>query len=390
MGLFDFESPSQVRQNIKQENIATDASRGALTGWQAIGAAAYGGGRGLGQALGGEDPRITKAQKLQEVQQSMFNEGWEGRVGTPEFYQEAARRIQSIDPKMAMQALEKGREMEVEAEKADIDRRYKEASITNLTRPKESKPGSAIGKLVSDRKNNIINDEEYRIGLEKLRSSGQTINVNTGSPALQKPTISKLEESIKNTTEGIDRLDAIGQQFSPRFLTTPNRALMEVYNQADKWNIPLGADSQKELAESSQFLQDSINNINLYIKYITGAQMSYQEADRLRLAAPDPGEGIFGKDGPTKFKAKLDNAIKGAKLARMRAVYIRQKGLSVKEVRDGDREDVAFPVSLTQMQSIYDERGEALERQMKKDSPGMDESDIVSAVRAQLKEEFGM
>jgi len=388
MGLFDFQSPSQVQQTIRKENVAEDATRGALTGWQAIGAAAYGGGRGLGQALGGQDPRVTEAQKMQEAMQEVMQTGL--TPDNPEFYDVSAQALQRRGlNKQALNAQMQGAKVKQEMAKADIDTRYKEASIDNL-KNKKTGAASAIGKLASDLRNNLINDEQYRIGLEKLRKSGQTINVNTGSPALQKPTINKLEESIKNTTEGIDRLDAIGQQFSPRFLTTPNRALMAVYNQADKWNIPLDSDSQKELAESSQFLQDSINNINLYIKYITGAQMSYQEADRLRLAAPDPGEGVFGKDGPTKFKAKLDNAVKGAKLARMRAVYIRQKGMSVKEVRDGDRDDVAFPISLSQMQSIYDDRGEALERQMKKDNPAMEMSDIVSRVRAQLKEEFGM
>jgi hypothetical protein len=72
----------------------------------------------------------------------------------------------------------------------------------------------------------------------------------------------------------------------------------------DKAGIPLSKDNRDKLEAYSTFQNDAFDNMNRYIKEITGAQMSESEADRLRKAMPDPQ-----RDSPVEFKAKLDRSM---------------------------------------------------------------------------------
>jgi hypothetical protein len=68
-------------------------------------------------------------------------------------------------------------------------------------------------------------------------------------------------------------------------------------------------------------------NLNLYIQEITGAQMSQEEAKRLRRVMPDPGDGIFDGDSPVQFEANLNDAMSRVRASLNRYKDLRERGL---------------------------------------------------------------
>jgi hypothetical protein len=68
-------------------------------------------------------------------------------------------------------------------------------------------------------------------------------------------------------------------------------------------------------------------------KELTGAQMSAKEADRLRLAQPDPGEQFWQGDDPVTFKAKMNDVVITTRAAVARYQYYLSQGLSPATVK---------------------------------------------------------
>jgi len=412
-----------------------DASRG--TGWAAISRAAAQGGRQLAQGFGGEDPRISKAKALQQVQQEMMQEGWESKVNTAEFYEEAARKVREIDPPMSMKMMQKAQEMRTAADdkaykrkESDLGMQIKQKQLEAFDKEKQGATaikfkelseifgedeakkimrggaennlsrfkGNMGGKSVigfSDKKGNTY----VRQGGQLIKNPQGLTEITTGrtkedvaASGFAKPVINKLQQTVVDTTQGLDRLENMMDGFKPEYLTIPDRVVTAAMDQYEKWGGDLSEEDKQRVGEASKFYQNAIENINLYIKYITGAQMSYQESDRLRLAAPDAGEGVFGADGPTKFRNKAKNAIRGAKMARARALYVMRHGLSVKEskvIRDGvEKNNITFPISLNQMSDIVNNRGAAIKKQLLKENPKLDEESLKESILNQLEKEF--
>jgi hypothetical protein len=95
----------------------------------------------------------------------------------------------------------------------------------------------------------------------------------------------------------------------------------------------ISKDDKKMLVGFKKWQRKSIENINLYIKELTGAQMSAKEADRLRLAQPDPGEQFWQGDDPVTFKAKMDDVVITTRAAVARYQYYLSQGLSPATVK---------------------------------------------------------
>ena len=138
----------------------------------------------------------------------------------------------------------------------------------------------------------------------------------------------ELETRLMNSTENVVRLGNIKKMFKPEYQTIGTQAFMAGADIWEKFGGPgsLDPETEQKLAEYSAFRQEAINNINLYIKEITGAQMSEAEAVRLRQGVPDPGDGIGRGDSPTKFKSKMENTLKSAMAAQMRYHFLATKG----------------------------------------------------------------
>lgn len=194
--------------------------------------------------------------------------------------------------------------------------------------------------------------------------SGMSIRVNKDGSfelvqgpgaGLQRKTLGDIEEKLVGAREGLSRLRGIAAKFKPKYQEIPTRlgvawtGLKARFGSGD-----VSSEDRKALTEFADYRRDAISNINLYIKEITGAQMSEAEADRLRLAVPDPGEGIFGGDDPITFKAKLDSAVQELEKAAVRYEHYLNQGIT-------DPEEIARLAPLDAVRTAVNEQtGERL------------------------------
>ncbi len=150
-----------------------------------------------------------------------------------------------------------------------------------------------------------------------------------GQTGMEKRTRGDIEKKLVGAREGLSRLRGIAAKSRPEYQEIPARlgvawtGLKARFGQGG-----ISSEDRKSLTEFADYRRDAISNINLYIKDITGAQMSATETDRLRLAVPDPGEGIFGGDDPITFKAKLGSAIRDLEKASVRYEYYLGQGIN--------------------------------------------------------------
>jgi hypothetical protein len=186
--------------------------------------------------------------------------------------------------------------------------------------------------------------------------SGQGVDLNRITPT--KPTENKIQEKLFNSYEAAARLDKMATGFKPEFLTIPEKAGHKWTELKEKFNMGDVSDSdRKDLAEFTEFRQDSLENINLFIKEITGAQMSEKEAKRIRKALPDPGEGVLDGDSPTEYRTNLINAIIKTKSAIARYHIMLQNGLDENSIKKAINGGMAIPLDQVEkmMEARFDE-----------------------------------
>jgi hypothetical protein len=180
---------------------------------------------------------------------------------------------------------------------------------------------------------------------------------------MQKPTANALEKEIIDQDKLIQRTYQIVDSFDREFLTYEGKLRAIGLNIKDKANRPLTEEQQKYLEEYTTFTQDAVENINRYIKEITGAQMSEAEAERLRKGVADAGDGLLKGDGPTVFLTKVRNTLKKAYLSRARAMMLRSQGLEWSTFDQRTREKYEAVISYKDVETAIQQRGDELEAQ---------------------------
>ena len=138
----------------------------------------------------------------------------------------------------------------------------------------------------------------------------------------------------------------------------------------DLAGVELSDDEREYLDSFTAFRRDAFDNINRYIKEITGAQMSEAEADRLRRGVPDPEN-----DSPQEFMSKYRATMASLSRTRARAIYALQNGVT------------ATSVSMDQFNGIINERGRVLEEQLR--AQGVSDDQLEARVSELLRQEFG-
>lgn len=154
------------------------------------------------------------------------------------------------------------------------------------------------------------------------------------APGLGIPATNIMQKDLLDATRGLTRLAQIQNTFDRNFTTIPGKFRAGVLNLKDKLNVELTAEESKFLREQSTFAQNVTENINLYIKEITGAQMSEAEANRLRKAVADIGDSFLAGDGPIRFQAKVANQVKKLKMATARLHWANLGGLEIARIKE--------------------------------------------------------
>lgn len=147
---------------------------------------------------------------------------------------------------------------------------------------------------------------------------------------LSKPTRGLVEKDMKSVQDGLDRLQSVAQQFDANFMTYGGKVEAWWLGIKDKAGGKLGRLSPEEqdfLGRYSSFTADAIEQLNGYIKDVTGAAMSEREADRIRRAIPDPQ-----RDGPQQFAAKWGAVTRRLARAEERYRKLLQEGFTPSQI----------------------------------------------------------
>lgn len=184
--------------------------------------------------------------------------------------------------------------------------------------------GNFVGVGVFDPKEGFKVQTES--GLRPLKNGERTLDTagTLEDTGLTKKTLSTLQDTIISTQATSDSIARSIEKFDDKFLTFGGKAKMSALALADSSGIPLSDDLKAELSEFTSFKSNSLSMLNEYIKSITGAAMTNAEAERLRKTMPDPEN-----DSPTEFLAKLQNAYDQTLVARQRAMYMLDNGLTL-------------------------------------------------------------
>jgi hypothetical protein len=213
-------------------------------------------------------------------------------------------------------------------------------------------------------------------------------------PGWSKKVEGSIQEKLFNVREGLVRLNQIRQTFQSRFQQLPTRLAAAWGGTKSFLGMELSPEETKLVGDYSDHKQNSIENINLYIKELTGAQMSASEADRLRLAVADPGEKWWQGDNPIDFQRKMENSARKLKLAAARYTFALQQGWDMSVTGkvgtgNGPGEKLAARLSLGNVEAFINRRGDQIEKAYKVRNPKSDASSAEDFVRRQLAIEFG-
>lgn len=210
-------------------------------------------------------------------------------------------------------------------------------------------------------------------GLSFSTNPDGTIDFSEGGPlpGMAKPTVNALEEKLVSSQAGLDRLRGIRAQFKPEYQTWEGRFKGFVGDIKDKLG-QLPEEERKGYGEFKSYQSSTLDNLNRYIKDITGASMSVQEAQRITASMPNL------EDGPTAFQSKMDSVMKDLGRAQARAYYTLKRGLQLDSI------------GIEQIDDVIRKRGKELEATVKKGQPDAKDAEVQATVKQQLMREFGL
>lgn len=253
-----------------------------------------------------------------------------------------------------------------------------------------------LSRLIAER-NALKTDDPNRAVFDQAISkhvsqSGMSIRTNpdgsveiiqgpgAGTEGLTNKTRNDLQTTTVQAREGLARLRAIKTQFRPEYQQLGTRWSNLATAWKDKAGMSVNKADAEQLRAFSQYKAESLNNINLYIKEITGAAMSNAEAERIQKGVPNPGSGLIDGDSPVEFSAKLDGTMRRLSEVNARAMYALKHGLTT---------DQMFAIPLDTVPGLIDKRGADLEAEVKRQSPAISDEELRAVVAERLLQEFG-
>lgn len=262
--------------------------------------------------------------------------------------------------------------------------------------PAQPAPGPQYGMTAEQRgiARDLLNKRAPGVGDKRFPLAANEM------PPMAKPTINAIEKRAFNSSESVSRIGTLEKSYNPVFQTFEGggKALwLQVKSKAGGRLGKLTPDEQEYVSKYAEFKQNAVVNLNLYIKEITGAQMSEAEAGRLRKGVPDPGDGYFDGNDPDTFKSRMNNSLRLAKLGHARMVYMRKNGLigdgfifKHKDKATGRVIGKDSPIGLDQMRGIMRKRHKQLRQeaaQRMRDLPAAQRDQFVIQG---MQQEFGI
>lgn len=219
-------------------------------------------------------------------------------------------------------------------------------------------------------------------GMEVTTPDGTTIRTGVPTGGMEKKTRTDLEGKLLSTTESLGRLQGVLSDFRPEYQTLGTRGAEWFASLKEKTGLGDVTPEERDLMEKyTIYRRGGLDNINRTIKDMTGAQMSIQEAKRIRATMPDPGEGIWPTQGPTEFLSIMKGAVRDLRAAQARYAYALRNGLPT------NPEELSRVVPLDRMEEIIQARADEIERGL---DPSIPPDEAASMIAATVAREFSL
>jgi hypothetical protein len=176
-------------------------------------------------------------------------------------------------------------------------------------------------------------EKEYQLRAKYKIGTGTEVNV--GYDPLGKAAETRAQGGAIDIDQALERLDNIQQSFRPEYLGIPKQLAMKGLEFIEKMGAELSEEQRDSLTAYTNFKFDAADNMNRYIKELTGATMGVEETGRLRKSIPDPEN-----DSATVFKSKMDRSF--TVLRRAGALYKRllAKGIKLEDVQEQVKQEI--------------------------------------------------
>ena len=221
------------------------------------------------------------------------------------------------------------------------------------------------GKLVPNKQ---VQDYE----LSRAKAGASNVTAVGGDMALGKTAQGKVDEGLLDTSAALMRVERIGKEYRSEWSTYAKQGEMGFQAFREKLGGKLAPEKQKELAAYTSWRSSALDNMNRTIKDLTGSAMGVEEAARIMATLPNPD------DSPSQFQRKLEDAKQQTRMALARLTYIKRNGLGMESV------------PLERVPSLINDRGAAVEQEIKKKFPSMTAKEVERMTKRQLAQEFGL
>lgn len=197
------------------------------------------------------------------------------------------------------------------------------------------------------------------------------------STNLSNAQLARMDEDLVKNAVRIERLDRTLATYKPEYMTVGEQGVNWFTSIKERANIPgfqPSPEDKKRLADFTTFRGAAFNDLTLTLKEMSGGAVTPEEAERLLMVLGDPKN-----DSPTEFKAKTDEILRSVKAAQMRTFYLRQKGVSDLKA-----------LGIDEMPALVRKRESEIAQDFGARMTGATPDDVRAAVRAKMRQEFGI
>lgn len=233
-----------------------------------------------------------------------------------------------------------------------LQRNPETGEIKQVVKP-DGKPGSYDEFVLAQKDPAFANFLKQRKGkgLSVTMPDGTVIEMGgdggkVDAGELSKPTINNLQETIVNSTNRLDRLNATLSTYRPEFLQAKGIVNANTTKIKDFIGMDVSPEQKKYLDEYSQFQSSAATDLAQFLKEMSGAAVTPQEYARTEKALPSGTEL-----SPTEFEAKAKVAVKTITRAIMRGNWALKNGIGVKSV-----EQLSKVMPLESIDKVYEQR----------------------------------
>lgn len=221
----------------------------------------------------------------------------------------------------------------------------------------------------------------FALAMKGRGDAGRMLAEAADKDKLAKEARNEVDKRELNTVEQMGRLTSISNRFDRKYLTLGEKVKQGYMGWKEWLGAQLEPAQQAERSEYVKFVQDTVNNLNSYIKEITGSAMGVEEAARIMSGMPNLS------DDPTAFEAKLNNIQSQVLLSMARYRYLRDNGF---KGRPWNIDEASRSMSLDQMRKTILDRRDQVASEIKAQFPNAPDNDVRNAIKARIAQEFGI